>query len=207
MRKYRITGLILVALLFNNASGFGQTNDLSNDDIEEFKARAGRMIDGFQANLGKIASKEVAEAIKQGHVRTTLESFIGEGDYYNDEEEGRDKIVQMEVSSLYREPRKRKITLKSYLTSLARLPYAKVEITSAETPRISNFYKQGDRYVATATIAQRFCGFKRIEGRLVKTYCDTTKKTFKVYLFKEMDMFGELWVVKLGDATVDDTTP
>ena len=136
-----------------------------------------------------------------------MELFMGDGEKYIDSEDGTEKQVMMQVSSLYRTPKIKNITLKDYLYSMSRLPFAIVEVTSADNIRLSNFYKQGDRYVATATIFQRFCGYRIVEGRKTKVYCDVTKKTMMVYLYKEVTIFGEDWAVRLGDTKVDDTSP
>jgi hypothetical protein len=199
--------LVIVIALSSSYKLYSQTNDLTASDIVQFKVQVGVMIDAFQNGLSIIASKGKSQKTKENYIKTTLELFMGDGEKYLDYEDGTEKQVMMEVSSLYRTPRIRTITLKSYVYSLSRLPYAIVEVTSADNVMLSNFYKQGDRYVATATIFQRFCGYQFVEGKKTRVYCDMTQKMIKVYLYKEVTIFGENWAVRLGDTKVDDTSP
>lgn len=111
----------------------------------------------------------------------------------------------MQVSSIRNgKETKHKIFLKKYLDNLIRLPYAEVKLTKADTYRISNIYKVGDHYEATATIFQRFEGF--IGGDNKKVYRDVTQKNIKVYVIPENDyVLGQHWSVRLGDIEVNET--
>ena len=97
--------------------------------------------------------------------------------------------------------------MKNYLDRLLSIRYGKVEITQAQTFRLSNVYKVGDHYEAVATIFQKFCGYGS-DGR--KRYCDVTKKTIKIYIIPETDVIdGKIethWTVKFGDVDVSETT-
>ena len=100
---------------------------------------------------------------------------------------------------------KRKTALTTYLENLIKLPYAEVNLTQADTYRISNIYKVGDHYEATATIFQRFEGYVGKDKR--KKYSDVTQKNIKVYIIPENDyVLGQHWSVRLGDIEVVDTT-
>ncbi len=80
-----------------------------------------------------------------------------------------------------------------------------MNLTAADTYRISNIYKVGDHYEATATIFQRFEGFVGKDKR--KKYSDVTQKNIKVYIIPENDyVLGQHWSVRLGDIEVADTT-
>ena len=99
---------------------------------------------------------------------------------------------------------KRKTPLVTYLDNLIKLPYAEVRLSKADTYRISNIYKVGDHYEATATIFQRFEGFMGKEMR--KVYRDVTQKNIKVYIIPENDyVLGQHWSVRLGDIEVMET--
>jgi len=181
-----------------------QTNDLSDDDIKAFKERTGQMIDIFQQNLSVLGSKEKSDKVKENYKEQTLKMFMGEGDTYKDTYENEHPAVHMQVSSLRNGiEAKRTVLLKQYLVNLIRIGYAKVEITQAETFRISNVYKVGDHYEATALIFQKFCGYTG-DGRRV--YCDTTKKTIRIYIVPGEDIMGKFWTVKFGDIDVSETT-
>ena len=79
-----------------------------------------------------------------------------------------------------------------------------MRLSKADTYRISNIYKVGDHYEATATIFQRFEGFVGKEMR--KVYRDVTQKNIKVYIIPENDyVLGQHWSVRLGDIEVMET--
>ena len=197
---------ILICILFSvNGYVFSQTNDLTQEDKDAFKERVGVMIDAFQNGLTIICNKDKDEATKLSYKETILKLFMGEGKEFD--ENGIKKTVTVEVSSIRSGIQtKRQKFISIYLDNLARLPYAKVTIESADTYRISDWSQDGDKWIATATIFQKFCGYIKSGDKIIKRYCDVTKKTIKIYLFKTTDYWGGTWIVKLGDITVDDTT-
>ena len=111
----------------------------------------------------------------------------------------------MQVSSIKNgKTVKRSTALTTYLDNLIKLPYAEVKLTQADTYRISNIYKVGDHYEATATIFQRFEGY--VGKDMKKKYSDVTQKNIKVYIIPENDyVLGQHWSVRLGDIEVVDT--
>ncbi len=195
----------LCITLGTNTSMWAQINDLSKEDIEAFKERAGEAINTFQKNLEIIGSKEQSQKVKAHYKKGVLKLFMGEGEPYQDANNNTIRAVSMQISS-FRQNKAVNVTtltLKKYLERLVSLSYAKVEITKADTYRISNFYKVNDHYEATATIFQTFCGYDG-EGR--KLYCDKTQKNIKVYITPERDgVLGDYWSVRLGDIEVAET--
>ncbi len=200
MNTKLIFSLLIIVLLSAHGRVIAQPDEevpLTDDDIKQFKERAGVMIDSFQDYLSIIGSKERPKEVKVYYADETLELFIRKGER-----------VTMEVSSTRRTYPTR-YPLKTYLQRLANLRYAKVEIKQAGIYHISNFYKVGEnKYRAVASIFQQFCGYSRYGDRYVKRYCDVTKKTIEIYIYLMETWNGEkYWIVKLGDISVADTTP
>lgn len=197
---------IVMLSLITTFSAQAQINDLSEQDIQAFKDRVGEVIDMFQNNLNILGGKKHSLKVKSVYKKSALKLFIGEGLPYVDPDGNKRQGVQMQVSSIRNgKVTKRNIPLTSYLDNLIRLPYAEVNLTAADTYRISNIYKVGDHYEATATIFQRFEGFVGKDKR--KKYSDVTQKNIKVYIIPENDyVLGQHWSVRLGDIEVADTT-
>lgn len=182
-----------------------QVNDLSESDIQAFKDRVGEVIDMFQNNLSILGGKQYSMKVKSVYKKSALKLFIGEGESYTDPDGQKREGVCMQVSSIKNGKEvKNRIFLKQYLDNLIKLPYASVKLTKADTYRISNRYKVGDHYEATATIFQRFEGY--IGGDNKKVYRDVTQKNIKVYVIPENDyVLGQHWSVRLGDIEVVET--
>lgn len=202
MKRVLIYFCSLAMFLTANA----QVNDLSESDIQSFKDRAGEIIDMFQNNLSILAGKKYSQKVKSVYKKSVLKLFIGEGEPYTDPDGVEHAGVSMQVSKLRNGKEiKNKILLSKYLDNLIKLPYAEIKLTKADTYRISNIYKVGDHYEATATIFQRFEGFSQNER--TKIYSDVTQKNIKVYIIPENDfVLGQHWSVRLGDIEVVDTT-
>lgn len=198
--------LILFCGITMFLSANAQVNDLSESDIQSFKDRAGEIIDMFQNNLSILAGKKYSMKVKTVYKKSVLKLFIGEGEPYTDPDGVKHTGVQMQVSKLRNGKEvKNRILLSTYLDNLIKLPYAEIRLTKADTYRISNIYKVGDHYEATATIFQRFEGFSKNEQ--TKLYSDVTQKNIKVYIIPENDyVLGQHWSVRLGDIEVVDTT-
>lgn len=194
--------LSFVAAISANA----QINDLSDQDIQAFQDRVGEVIDMFQNNLSILGGKKHSLKVKTVYKKSALKLFIGEGLPYTDPDGNERKGVQMQVSSIKNgQTTKNSIALTTYLDNLIKLPYAEVKLTQADTYRISNIYKVGDHYEATATIFQRFEGY--VGTDMKKKYSDVTQKNIKVYIIPENDfVLGLHWSVRLGDIEVVDTT-
>lgn len=186
-------------------SAQAQVNDLSEQDIQAFKDRVGEVIDMFQNNLSILGGKKHSLKVKSVYKKSALKLFIGEGQPYVDPDGNKRQGVQMQVSSIKNgKTIKRNTALITYLDNLIKLPYAEVKLTQADTYRISNIYKVGDHYEATATIFQRFEGYVGTDMR--KKYSDVTQKNIKVYIIPENDyVLGQHWSVRLGDIEVVDT--
>lgn len=198
--------LIFICSIAVFVSVNAQTNNLSESDIQAFKDRAGEIIDMFQDNLSILAGKKYPPQVKSVYKKSVMKLFIGEGEPYTDPDSVLHEGVKMQVSKLKNGVEiKNKILLSKYLDNLIKLPYAEIRLTKADTYRISNIFKVGDHYEATATIFQRFEGFSKDDR--VKVYSDVTQKNIKVYIIPENDfVLGHHWSVRLGDIEVVDTT-
>lgn len=198
--------ITLFFLFFTIAStAKAQVNDLSESDIQAFKDRVGEVIDMFQNNLSILGGKQYSMKVKSIYKKSALKLFIGEGEPFTDPDGQKREGVNMQVSSIKNDKEvKNRISLKQYLNNLIKLPYASVKLTKADTYRISNIYKVGDHYEATATIFQRFEGY--VGGDNKKVYRDVTQKNIKVYVIPENDyVLGQHWSVRLGDIEVVET--
>lgn len=197
---------VLFAILFASITVQAQVNDLSERDIQAFKDRAGEVIDMFQNNLSILGAKKHSLKVKTVYKKSALKLFIGEGLPYVDPDGNQRKGVMVQISSIRGgKVTKRNIALVTYLDNLIKLPYAEVKLTQADTYRISNIYKVGNHYEATATIFQKFEGYVG-ESELKKKYSDVTQKNIKVYIIPENDyVLGQHWSVRLGDIEVVDT--
>lgn len=199
--------VFMLLALFTTFTGHAQINDLSEQDIQAFRDRAGEVIDMFQNNLSILGGKKHSLKVKQVYKKSALKLFIGEGQPFTDPDGNKRQGVQMQVSS-YRNGKevKHSIPLTKYLNNLIKLPYADVKLTQADTYRISNIYKVGDHYEATATIFQKFEGFVGTGDNRVKRYADVTQKNIKIYIIPENDyVLGQHWSVRLGDIEVVET--
>ena len=199
------TILLLFICIATLSQARAQVSDLSESDIQAFKDRIGEVIDMFQNNLSILGGKKYSMKVKSTYKKSVLKLFIGEGEPYTDPDGQYREGVSMQVSSLKSGKEvKRKTPLKQYLDNLIRLPYAEVKLTKADTYRISNIYKVGDHYEATATIFQRFEGYMGSDHK--KVYRDVTQKNIKIYIIPENDyVLGQHWSVRLGDIEVMET--
>ncbi len=200
----KLLSIVLFALVATFPAQ-AQVNDLSEQDIQAFKDRVGEVIDMFQNNLSILGGKKHSLKVKSVYKKSALKLFIGEGLPYTDPDGNQRQGVQMQVSSIKNgKTVKRSTALTTYLDNLIKLPYAEVKLTQADTYRISNIYKVGDHYEATATIFQRFEGY--VGKDMKKKYSDVTQKNIKVYIIPENDyVLGQHWSVRLGDIEVVDT--
>lgn len=181
-----------------------QTNDLSQDEIQSFKARCEETIEAFQYGLEIIGDKSQDKAVKQHYKKNILSFFMGNGLPYTDIDGRTYPAVKMEISTLRYSNviNKRTVKLTEYLESLENLKYVEVKIQKAQTCVISNLYKVGDRYQGTVSIFQYFTG--RTRDNII--YRDRTQKDIKVYVTKVTDgNLGEFWDLKLGDVNVVET--
>ena len=202
MKRLSVFSIFFLMVFSLNAQRNNQTSGLSAKEIEDFQEMTGQMIDRLQKYLSILGSKDKTDETKAMYQKQTLKLFMGKGDPYTDADGNSQRAVHMQVSST-RTKQINNVPLKKYLKNLMSLPYAKVEITKADAHRISNIYKVGDHYEATATIFQRFCGYG-LDNR--KRYCDVTTKTIRIYIIMEEDFIGKKWVIRFGDIDVAETT-
>lgn len=202
--KKILSTIMLLAVVFTAQA---QVNDLTEQDIQAFRDRIGEVIDMFQNNLSILGGKKYKDNVKKAYKKSALKLFMGEGLPFKDLDTGEEREgVKMQVSKTVRgETKTTSKLLTQYLDDLVKLPYAEVKMTKADTYRISNIYKVGDHYEATATIFQRFEGY--IGKEMKKKYSDVTQKNIRVYIVPENDyVLGQHWSVRLGDIEVVDTT-
>lgn len=199
MKKVLMLLLLLYAMCIQ-----AQTNDLTQEQIESFKARCEETIEAFQYGLEIIGDKSQDKAVKQHYKKNILSFFMGNGMPYTDIDGRTYPAVKMEISTLRYSNviSKRSVKLTEYLESLENLKYVEVKIQKAQTCVISNLYKVGDRYQGTVSIFQYFTG--RTKDNII--YRDRTQKDIKVYVTKVTDgNLGEFWDLKLGDVNVVET--
>lgn len=182
-----------------------QTSDISQDEMDSYKARCIEYMNAFQKGLEIIADKSKSNTVKQHQKTVLLTFFMGEGEPYTDIDGHRYPAVSMEVSTTRygKVLEKRTIPLKRYFDNLQELKYKSVKITQAKTCVISNLYKVSDnRYQATVSYFQYFEG-----DRGDNTYYrDMTQKDVKVYLTRVTDgNLGTFWDLKFGDINVVET--
>ncbi len=192
MKKTILFSLLIFFSSFYTAV-FAQSS-LSEEDLAAFKERAKVSISHFQDYLTLLGSKKKNAETKAFYKEEALKLFKNNG-----------KDVSMEVSALKegRESRRR-LPITVYLNNLINSKYAEIKITFADTWYVSNFHKVGDnKYVATATIFQRFEGYGT-DG--MAKYIDVTKKTIEITVEKVVDLYGERWTVLLGDISVAETS-
>lgn len=186
-----------------------QTNGLTEGEEISIRERCDVMINDFQHYLEIIAGKGKSLKVRNHYVAQTYKLFIGECEAYKDLNSKKGAMhepVQMQVSSLGKKEPETK-PMKEYLNRLKTLPYAKVEIKKAQTHKLSDIKKVGDRYEATATIYQEFRGYNE-NGQLVYggTGGDWTEKSIRIYIEPTEDvMHGAYFDIKLGDTSVVET--
>ena len=196
--------IIMTLLLVCSISIQAQTNDLTQEEIESFKARCEETVESFQYGLEIIGDKNQDKTVKQHYKQNILTFFMGEGKPYPDADGNIHPAVKMETSTLRYSTviNKHTLNLTEYLDRLENLKYVDVKIEKAQTCVISNLYKVGNRYEGTVSIFQYFTG--RTRDNII--YRDRTQKDIKIYLDKVTDgTLGEFWQVKLGDVNVVET--
>ena len=194
---------IFLILFLIVSSLYAQTSDLTQDQVDDFQKEASEQIERLQRNLEILGDKNRSNRVKQHTHQETLKLFIEEGKSYRDIHGNVQPPVYMQVSNV-RTGAITNRTIDEYLRRLRNLNYAKVEITKAETHRITNLRRVGNEYHAVATIFQRFIAYDG-DGRM--TYRDHTIKNIQIIVRIEVDAWGEKWVVLLGNIDVAETLP
>ncbi len=200
--------IIVLSLSFLSLSAFSQVVKLTEQEKEKFQKRTLEKINEFQAQLSIIASKDTDSYTKKIYSEGILDLFINKGEKPDPcPGSGSCDPVIMEVSST-RTNSKKRIPVKAYLSSLAKLEYSKVVVTAAKSCHVSSLYEKGKDefgnpiYAATATYYQEFVGF--IDGK--PAYRDVTQKIVEVEVRHTTDLEGSRWIILLGDVSVKDTT-
>lgn len=199
--------LLVMALTLPVSSVMSQNSGLTQDELNEVSERTKQMLNDFQGNLMEIGDKSNDDDFKNFYIKETLKMFLGNGESYELTNSNGYAVthqpVTMQTSSLRNGVEtKSKKTMKEYLNRLKRLPYQQVTIEQSDVVRISNLYRVGNHYEATASFYQYFRG----EGKYGETkYADNTKKNVRVVVYFEPDEDGGKWVVKFGDMTVSET--
>lgn len=187
-------------LLFVGASAFAQTDaGLS----ELMKQRAQQMVAQMNDYISFMADKSKSVNTRNYYRGKALNLFIEKGEPY--EEEGiHNTGVKMETTSKYRKKPTSRL-MKDYFTGLINLRYSKVDIQSTKVHdiKISDLQKVDDnKYVCTAYFEQKFLGYR--DG--IPVYTDRTRKKVKVYIFSEVTIDGEEFIVMLGDVSAIETS-
>ena len=212
--KVKVFLSVIVIMLCSNHV-FGQTNDLTKDDMDQLLAQTQLKVNQFNGYISFIAKKEKytslqqqreVESNKKAYIKEALKLFIGGGKDYVDEYGNQHPAPIMQVSRVRRNGSTsvidRKIT--DYLERLKNLNYSYVKVKSGDAFFCSEARQVGDnKYVATLSFRQYFIGKK---GEVTIT-SDITDKTVTVYIEKKVIDGRSQWTVLLGDIKVDATEP
>ena len=140
-----------ITIFFITASYLSaQTNDLTQDQIDDIQKEASDQIERLQRNFEILTDKNRSNEVKQHTHEETLRLFIGRGKSYEDIYGNLQEPVYIQVSNL----RTGAITsrpIDEYLRRLRNLPNSKLVITKADFYYISDICKVGDHYQAFAT--------------------------------------------------------
>ena len=85
---------LLITMLLCRGLAFSQTNDLSQGEMDSFKARCIEYMNAFQKGLEIIADKDKSEIVKQHQVSVLLTFFMGKGEPYVDVD-GKDTVYAL----------------------------------------------------------------------------------------------------------------
>lgn len=211
--KKLILIIAAIVLAATTSNLYAQSERLSNEDKQEMKERIEQKLVEFQDYLGMIASAKSSNEIKDKAISSALDMFIGKGkpyqswDGYNDEPIY-NSGVKMQTSST--SGRKRSQLMSSYLARLKGMiggRYGDIVIEAADGVKVDDIQMTSDgRYISTAYICQRFCGYSE-SG--YKIYEDYTIKKIKIYIDKKdvVTPVGNkvMWIIQLGDMSVIET--
>ncbi len=199
MKKYLFCALICI--LICNLSLCAQTDEqiLPSEVEETIKQQCIYKIKTLKEHLAIIASKEVADSIKDYHIEACLDLFISKG---NDTKDTEGNVIihapRIEVSSLST-GRNSSYPLKNYLARLKRLQYSEIVLKTSDCYLVEGDLKKlNDRqYSATVSFYQVFIGYN---GDMI-VYRDKMKKRVQIILEYTQTRFD----VFLGDISVYQT--
>lgn len=192
---------------------WGQTNDLTQEDMDQLLKQTKLKVDQFNNYISFIAKKEKYASLQQQqeteknkdeYIKEALKLFIGGGDAFVDEYGNQQPARIMQVSCLLRNGKvrvkNRKIRL--YLNNLKSLNYSDVQVTAGDAFFTSEARQIGEnKYMTTLSYRQFFIG--KSDGRVV--YDDKTDKTITVYIERQVIDGRSRWAILLGDIKVDAT--
>lgn len=206
--------LTVFVMLLCISPSYGQTNDLSKEDMEELLKQTQLKVNQFNDYISFIAKKEryrsytqqqQVEQTKKEYIKQALKLFIGKGEAYTDEYGNQQPAPVMEVSRLLRNGKftvsRRKIG--NYLNALKNLNYSSVRVSAGSAFFTSEAKQVGEnKYMVTLSYRQYFIGER--DGKVV--YRDRTDKTVTVYIEKQVNGGHVRWTVLLGDIKVEATS-
>lgn len=205
----------IVAMMLCVGQVYGQTSDLTQEDMRELLRQAQLKVDQFNNYVAFIAKKEKYknaqrqtenERTKDAYIKSALKLFIGGGKDYYDEYGNWHPAPIMQVSKISRNGNVDVIdrAVSDYLVRLKNLSYTYVKVTAGDAYFCSEARQIGEnKYVATLSFRQFFIGKK---GELTVTR-DQTDKTVTVYIEKKNVDGRSVWTVLLGDIKVEATQP
>ncbi len=195
MKKYLL--LLFVLSLVCSTEANSQSR-LSPEEIADFNRDAVAKINTLTNYISKIGDKKYGD-VRDRFVDLAVDLFRSN--------------ALIEVSSKNRNSTN-SYGVREYLNRMKQLNYKVVIVEYvAEASYFSKFteVKNADgsiKYIATATIGQRFCGKRNVNNELDKNDChyeDYTEKNIEIELKRIKDYHGVHWVVLLGDITVTKT--
>lgn len=205
--------LSVIAIMLCSNHMFGQTNDLTKDDMDQLLERTKLKVDQFNNYISFIAKKQKytslqqqqeVESNKDVYIKEALKLFIGGGEAFVDEYGNPQPAPIMQVSCILRngKVRIREKEIGTYLNNLKHLRYSEVQVTAGDAYFCSEARQVGEnKYMATLSYRQFFVG--KQDGRVI--YSDKTDKTITVYIEKKVIDGRTQWTVLLGDIKVDAT--
>ncbi|GEM_PF-1958382 len=211
----KIFNLFLTLIMCTGLCAQQSDGKLVKEVNETIKQECKRVVDAFTYHVGFIADKNNSDAVKEEHIKTALDYFVGSGDgIYETNEKGEPTIVngsyvykvtppRIEITSLYRKETK-KPYIGVYLRSLMDLDYTELTITASDCYFVGDI-KSGideNEYEATISYGQTMIGKK---GEWV-FYRDYTKKTVRMHIYRQIYGEGkERWVILMGDIIANET--
>ena len=205
--------LSVIAIMLCSSHVFGQTNDLTQEDMDQLLLQTQLKVNQFNGYISFIAKKEKyssqqqqreVESNKDAYIKEALKLFIGGGDAIVDEYGNQQPAPIMQVSCVLRNGKVRINDKKigTYLNNLKYLRYSEVQVTAGDAYFCSEARQVGEnKYMTTLSYRQFFVG--KQDGKVV--YRDKTDKTITVYIEKKVVDGRALWTVLLGDIKVDAT--
>lgn len=205
--------LSVIAIILCSCHVFGQTNDLTKEDMDQLLLQTQLKVNQFNGYISFISKREryssmeqqqEVERNKDAYIKEALKLFIGGGKAFVDEHGNQQPAPIMQVSRVLRNGKVRinEKEIGIYLNNLKHLGYSEVQVTAGDAYFCSEARQVGEnKYMTTLSFRQFFVG--KQDGRVV--YRDKTDKTITVYIEKKVIDGHTTWTVLLGDIKVDAT--